>query len=127
MRAYVLIGLGGIVGANARYLLSGWAARRWGTGFPYGTLIINVSGSFVLAFVLTYVVARLHNSADLRLLIGTGFCGAYTTYSTFAFESLALARQRDHVPALLNAFGSTAAGIVAAVAGILLASAAAGW
>ena len=122
MRAYVLIGLGGVAGANARYLVAAWAARRWGTAFPYGTFIINAGGCFVLAFVLTYAAARLHNSADVRLLVGTGFCGAYTTFSTFAFESLALTRQRDHLPALLNVLGSAAAGLAAAVAGIVLAS-----
>jgi CrcB protein len=127
MRAYLLISLGGIAGANARYLVSGWAARRWGTGFPYGTFIINVSGSFVLAFVLTFAAARFHNSPDVRFLVGTGFCGAYTTFSTFAFESMALTRQRDHLPALLNAFGSAAAGVIAAVVGIMLASAAVAW
>jgi CrcB protein len=127
MRTYLLISLGGVAGANARYLLSGWAARRWGTGFPYGTLIINVSGSFLLAFVLTFAAARVHNSADLQLLIGTGFCGAYTTFSTFAYETMALTRQRDHLPAALNALGSAAAGVAAAVMGILLAAAAAAW
>lgn len=127
MRAFVLISLGGIAGANVRYLLSGWAARRWGTAFPYGTLIINVSGSFVLAFALTYAAARLSASPDIPLLVGTGFCGAYTTFSTFAFESLALTRQHDHLPALLNAFGSAAIGIIAAVCGIVLASAVSGW
>jgi CrcB protein len=127
MRTYLLISVGGVAGANARYLLSGWAARRWGTGFPYGTLIINVSGSFVLAFVLTFAAARVHNSPDLPLLIGTGFCGAYTTFSTFAYETVALTRQRDHLPAILNALGSAAAGVVAAVVGILLATAVAAW
>ena len=72
MRAYVLIGLGGVAGANARYLVAAWAARRWGTAFPYGTFIINAGGCFVLAFALTYAAARLHNSADVRLL---GFQG----------------------------------------------------
>ncbi len=122
MRAFLLISAGGIAGANARYLVSVWAARRWSGGFPFGTLIVNVSGSFVLGFVLAYTAARLSSTADVRLLLGTGFCGAYTTFSTFTFESLSLTRQRDHAPALLNVLGSTATGLVAALAGMTLGS-----
>lgn len=121
MIAFLLIGLGGVLGANARYLVSVWAADRWGTAFPFGTLIINVSGSFAMGFFLELVAASFNNDLNARLLIGTGFLGAYTTFSTFAFETIALARERDHRPALINALGSAGLGIAAATAGYLLA------
>lgn len=126
MTAFLLIGLGGIFGANARYLVSVWAAGRWGTAFPYGTLLINATGSFALGFFLQFVAARFGNNLDARLLVGTGFLGAYTTFSTFAFETIALGRQRDHGPALVNALGSAALGIAGATAGFLLATLIAG-
>jgi CrcB protein len=122
MRAFLLISVGGIVGANARYLVSLWAARRWPGAFPAGTFIVNVTGSLLLGFVTAFAAARLSDSPDVRLLVGIGFCGAYTTFSTFTFESLVLARQRAHAPALLNVAGSVVAGVVAGAAGIMLGS-----
>ena len=123
MRAFLLLTAGGIAGANARFLVSGWAARRYAT-FPAGTFIINVSGSFLLGLLLSFTAAASHaaQAADIRLLVGTGFCGAYTTFSTFTFETLALARQRDHLPALLNLVGSVLLGVIAGTAGVLLGS-----
>src|SRR5438067_7305899 len=100
VRAFVLIGLGGVLGANARYLVSVWAANRWGVAFPYGTLLVNATGSFLIGFVLALVAARFGDSAEGRLLVVAGFLGAYTTFSTFAFETVALSRQRAHWPAL---------------------------
>lgn len=120
MTAFLLVGLGGLLGANARYWITTWAARRWGTAFPYGTLLINVSGSFALGVFLPVVTARLGEAegADARLLIATGFLGAYTTFSTFAFEAVGLDREGRPGRAILYAIGSAALGIAAAAAGI---------
>jgi CrcB protein len=126
MQAVLLIGLGGMLGANARYLVSVWAAGRFGTAFPYGTLIINVSGSALLGFILTLAMARFSNDPTPRLLLATGFLGAYTTFSTFAFETVALVRQGSLRSALGNAVGSTAVSVLGACAGILLATLLAG-
>jgi CrcB protein len=126
MSPSLLIGLGGALGAIARYLVSTWAAGRFGTGFPYGTFFINISGSFLIGFVLTVVVDQVSTSSAVRLLIATGFLGAYTTFSTFAFETVALFRQGDTRPALINALGSAALGVSGAMAGILLAALLAG-
>jgi CrcB protein len=123
MRALLLISLGGILGANARYLVTVWAAGRWRASFPHGTLIANVSGSFLLGFFLEAAASGWVSGADARLLIATGFCGAYTTFSTFAFESVALSRQRDLLPAMVNVAGSALLGLAAAAAGILVAGA----
>lgn len=115
---YLLIGLGGFLGANARYALSVWAADRFGTAFPYGTFIINISGSFLMGIVLTLIAGQFHNAANARLLMATGFLGAYTTFSTFAYETLALLRQRDWRGGLLNYLGSVVLGVAAAALGI---------
>ena len=121
MSPLLLIGLGGILGANARYLLSTWAADRFGTAFPYGTFGINVSGSLLTGVVLTIALDRLSTDPALRLFLGTGFLGAFTTFSTFTYETVALLRQGDVRPALTNALGSTVLGVSGCTSGILLA------
>jgi CrcB protein len=126
MRTYLLIAVGGVVGANARYLVSQWAARRWPAGFPVGTLLVNVAGSFVLGLLSPFVAAGLAGGADARLLVGAGFCGAFTTFSTFAFESVALTRGGRLRPAALNVGGTVALCLGAAGVGALLAGLVAG-
>ena len=86
-QTYLLIALGGAVGANARFIAATLAASRWGTRLPWGTLLINVSGSFLLGLFLT--VPALGTDSG-RALLATGFCGGYTTFSTFTFETVAL-------------------------------------
>jgi fluoride exporter len=91
--AFVWISVGAILGANARYLLSRWAARMIGASFPYGTLIINVSGSFLLAFFLVWTTERVFADPRWRLVFAIGFCGAFTTFSSFAFETMSYFEQ----------------------------------
>jgi CrcB protein len=119
---FLLIGLGGALGANARFLISRWAAGRFGTAFPYGTFIINASGSFLIGVVLVIVIDHLGSNPSIRLLAATGFLGGYTTFSTFAYETVALLRQGEIQQALFNALGSAALGVIAASAGMLLMS-----
>ena len=118
--AYLLIGIGGFLGANARYLVAGWITARLGASFPYGTLVINISGSFILGFFLIFISERLVH-ANWRLFFAIGFLGAYTTFSTFSFENLALIQERSYVLALVNMLGSVFLGLVAVVAGIIVA------
>ncbi|MCC6315482.1 MAG: fluoride efflux transporter CrcB [Thermomicrobiales bacterium] len=120
-RAFVAIGLGAAFGANARYLVSGWAADRFGIRFPVGTLIVNISGSFAIGFVVTLLARRFGGGGDAQLLLATGFLGGYTTFSTFAYETVALLRGSEVGPGLANALGSIVGGIVGAFAGVLLA------
>ena len=119
---YLLIGVGGLLGANARYLASTWAANRFGTAFPIGTFLINATGSFLLGLVLTLVADRFGDNSTARLVLATGFLGAYTTFSTFTYETVALLRHGEIRSALVNALGSATLGIAGAAAGIFLAT-----
>lgn len=85
---YLWVSLGGIVGACARYFLSRFAARIAGSSFPWGTLFINLTGSFILGLFLVYTTERAFVDPRWRLMIAIGFCGAYTTFSSYAYESM---------------------------------------
>jgi fluoride exporter len=121
MDNFLLISIGAVLGANARYWVGDWAARKWGSAFPVGTLIINLSGSFILGFFMTFFMEKLKIDPAWRLLVATGFLGAYTTFSTYTFESLALFRKRQWAAGLFNLFGSAFAGVACAASGMLLA------
>ena len=95
MGTYVWIGLGALLGANARYLITNWMTVRWGGTFPYGTLAVNVSGSFLLCFLIGVFGQRLALLPALRLAFAVGFLGSYTTFSTFSYEWLYLLQQGD--------------------------------
>lgn len=91
--AYLWIALGAVVGASARYFLSGYIAKSFASSFPYGTLFINITGSLLLGFFLVLTGERLLVDARWRLLVAIGFCGSYTTFSSYAFETFALFEQ----------------------------------
>jgi fluoride exporter len=114
------VGLGGFLGANARYLLGGFVADRWGTIFPWATFVINISGSFVLGFFLGFAQDRPWIQPTWRLLFAVGFVGAYTTFSTFTYESIRLIQDGEFLLATANMIGSVMAGGAAAIAGIAL-------
>lgn len=109
----LLVGIGGFAGANARYWLGGWVSNRCGTAFPYATFVINVSGSFVLGLFMAMVTGRFIVHPNWRLIIAIGFVGAYTTFSTFEYETMGLMEVGSLRRALLNAVGSLIAGFIA--------------
>lgn len=118
MGNYLIIGLGAFFGANARYLLNTWVASRLGAEFPYGTLLINLSGSFALGLLLAFLEQRGVADPMFRLLLGTGFLGAYTTFSTFSYETIALLQDSEYWQAGLNAIGSVALSLLGTTLGI---------
>jgi CrcB protein len=120
MQTFIIISLGAILGANCRYWLGGWAAQRFGAGFPYGNLIINLSGSLLLGFFLTLITDRFLVDARWRLLVAIGFFGSYTTFSSYTYESVSLILSGQLWPGLINLFGSSLFGGFAVFLGIWL-------
>jgi CrcB protein len=114
----LLVALGAAVGAPLRYLTDLAVQGRLRSAFPWGTLAVNVTGSLVLGFVVGSPAPPA-----VAALVGSGFCGALTTYSTFGYETLRLARAGLRRYAVANALGSVLAGLAAAYLGILLAQA----
>src|SRR5947207_15772327 len=108
---FVVIAVGAALGANARYLVNLYVADRWGLDFPYGTLLIDVTGSLVIGFFLTLISQRLVVNPLWRLFFATGFLGGYTTFSSYTFEAATLLRAGALIPACAYLFGSVAAGM----------------
>jgi len=117
---YFLIGLGGFAGAITRYLVDGAVAERTGGGFPWGTLAVNVSGSFVLGLLFALTADRAILPAEIRGPLMIGFLGAYTTFSTWMLESWRLIEGGSYLPALANLGGSVVIGLVAVAAGLII-------
>jgi CrcB protein len=116
---YVMVGIGGFAGAVARFWLGGYIGQRTGTKFPYGTFVINCSGSFIIGLVVTLLAERTHWSPNLRYLIPIGFVGAYTTFSTFEYETLRAFQDGQIVVAALNVGTSVIAGFLAVWLGVV--------
>jgi CrcB protein len=118
----ILLLIGGALGTYLRYWLSRWFNEQpWTGGLPYGTFVINVSGSFILAAAAVLIQERLPvEYGNLYLLIGTGFCGGYTTFSTFEWETFRLVRDGSWQYALANVVGSVVAGFIGVLAAVML-------
>lgn len=116
----LLIAFGGAIGAVARYALGRQVAEWLGVSFPYGTLVINLSGSFLLGLFLTLLSDWLVLNPEYRLLVAVGFCGAYTTFSTWTYETASLIERGASLLALVNLFGSLVLGMIAVYAGIVI-------
>jgi CrcB protein len=115
----LLVMLGAAIGAPLRYLTDRVVQARHASTFPWGTFTVNVAGSLMLGYLTGLAVAPW-----ISALLGTGFCGALTTYSTFSYETLRLVLQGDRVLAAAYSIGSVLAGLGAAYVGLLLAQAA---
>ncbi len=120
MEKFLLISAGAILGANARFWLADWAAQKWGAAFPIGTLIINLTGSLILGFFMTLATERFMLDPRWRLFFAVGFLGAYTTFSTYTYESFNLIFKGQWIPGLFNLIGSTILGVVAVGIGVYL-------
>jgi CrcB protein len=121
MIRYLLVALGGMLGAVARYGLGGWISNATEGGFPYGTLAVNLIGSFVLGFFLTLAIDRFSWSPELRIFFTVGVLGAFTTFSTFSYETVELLREGVYAVAAINMGASLFGCLAATFAGIALA------
>jgi CrcB protein len=121
MQKYLLIGAGGALGSAARYWVGSTISSRAGTRFPYGTLVINLTACLVIGFTLTYFGKRADLSAAWRFLVAIGFIGAYSTFSTYEWETLSTMRSGAFLLAALYAVGSLVLGLAATWCGTALA------
>jgi CrcB protein len=115
----IYVGIGAFLGANARYWVGGWAAARFGTTFPYGTFIINVTGSFLIGLLAAFFAERAF-SPNWRLLLMVGGLGGYTTFSSYSYETLRLLEDGGYLLGALYLFGSPIVGLVGCFAGVVL-------
>ena len=115
LRAVLLVGLGGFVGSAGRYVLSGWVHRLMPyAAFPWGTLAVNVSGCFLIGIFSGLAESRQLWGPELRLFVMLGLLGGFTTFSSFAYETAALARDADPLRALANVALQVVLGLAAA-------------
>lgn len=120
---FLWIGIGGFLGANARFLLGQEIGRRLGTSFPYGTMTINILGSLVIGVVFTLLTDRIVADPFWRQLIVIGFLGGFTTFSSYAMETITLLQDGRWSSALLYVMGNNVIGLLACAAGVSIARA----
>jgi fluoride exporter len=123
VKDFLAISSAAIVGANLRYLISRFAVRELGAVFPYGTLAINIVGSFIVGFFVIWTTERVLLDPRWRLLVVVGFCGSFTTFSSYAFETMAYFEQGQWALMLANIFSNNLLCLVGALAGIAAARA----
>jgi fluoride exporter len=121
LQKYLLIAAGGALGSIARYWVGSAISGRMGTKFPYGTIVINISACIIIGFTLTYFGRRADLSAAWRFLVPIGFIGAYSTFSTYEWETLSTLRSGAFFLAALYAAGSLVLGLAATWCGTALA------
>ena len=123
LQKYLLIAVGGALGSIARYWVGSTIGSRMGSRFPYGTLVVNLTACLIIGFSLTYLGRRLELSPAWRYLIPIGFIGAYSTFSTYEWETLSSLRSGAFAIATLYALGSLVLGLAATWLGMVLAEA----
>jgi CrcB protein len=121
MRLLIAVGCAGFFGAVARFLVGGWVQRALPAAFPYGTLAVNVLGSMLLGALFELGTARAALAPEVRLVVGVGFLGAFTTFSTFSLETMNLIREGSYALAGLNVAANLAMCLVAVWLGIVMA------
>lgn len=121
MQTILLISVGAILGANLRYFVAQYVAKMIPSGFPFGTLIINISASFILGVFLIWTTERVLVDPRWRLFVAVGFCATYSTYSSYAFETFALFEKGQLMLALWNVLATNVVCFIAVILGAALA------
>lgn len=109
----LLVGTGSLLGGISRYLLSGWIRQMWPSAFPWGTLTVNLIGCFIIGWTSSLLPASSYLSENHRLLLVVGFCGSFTTFSTFSFDNLTLLNMKAYPALFLNISASLFVGLLA--------------
>lgn len=117
------ISLGAIIGANLRYFVNRLSLRYLSADIPFGTFIVNITGSFILGFFLASTLERIEIDPKWRSFVAVGFCGAYTTFSSFSYETYVLLEQSNYALAAMNFICNNFFSLLAVIAGIMLARA----
>jgi CrcB protein len=120
MRAFLFIGIGGGLGSILRYAVSLFIGKHIPLAFPLGTLLVNISGCFLIGIFYAMVARQPDFNTEWRLFLITGICGGYTTFSTFSYDGLILLRQGMNFSFMLYVLGSVVIGLVATFAGVAL-------
>jgi fluoride exporter len=121
VKMFWAVAIGAAAGGVCRYYLGAFVQQHTGATFPYGTLVINITGSLVLGFLLQYALTTQTWSVEFRALLTTGFCGGYTTFSTYSYETAMLLEDGEYQRAAVYALGSVAAALVFTFLGFILA------
>jgi CrcB protein len=121
VRTFWAIAIGAAVGGVSRYYLASSVQHRLGAAFPWGTLLVNVTGSLLLGFLVRYALSTPAVSVEMRALLTTGFCGGYTTFSTFSFETAALLEEGQYERAGAYVLASVVLSLLATFCGFMLA------
>lgn len=119
----LLVGLGGGIGAITRYLVSVWAAQKYGSEFPYGTLLVNLAGCLIIGLFMQLVTDRIIVNPYWRMLVTVGFLGGLTTFSSFSYETVKLVGDGELALAFYNVAANTVLGLMATWVGITIAKA----
>ncbi len=123
MKDFLAISVAAILGANLRYVLSRVAAREFGPVFPFGTLVINIVGSFIVGLFVVWTTERVLVDPRWRLLVVVGFCGSFTTFSSYAYESMSFFEHGQWGLMLINIFSNNVLCLAGALAGMAVARA----
>ncbi len=120
MNMYLWIALGGALGASGRFFVTSTMGRMIGHGFPWGTVIVNVLGSFIMGALISFMAIKWSTSAEMRAFLTTGILGGFTTFSAFSLDFVTLIERKENVAAIGYAAGSVGLSILAVFAGLVL-------
>jgi CrcB protein len=120
MRALIFVGIGGGLGSIFRYVISVFVGKHIPIVFPMGTLLVNISGCFLIGVLYSIFARHTDFNTEWRLFMITGICGGYTTFSTFSYDSLVLLKEGSNISFILYVLGSVVIGLLATFAGIAL-------
>lgn len=120
MKAFLYVGVGGFLGANLRFFVCDWAAKKWGDQLPYGTFLVNILGSFIIGFLVMLIAEQFDMAPHMKELMITGFLGAFTTFSSFMFDAVLMLSKGTIEQSLFYMLGSLLVGFLAVLAGSAL-------